>query len=81
MRELAMRGPPYSPAERRDLLAYCETDVVALAYLLDPLAAAAGLFDRRTLSQAVQRGRYMSALASVEATGVPIAVGLSAPNG
>jgi hypothetical protein len=76
MRELAVRGPPYSTSERRDLLAYCETDVDALVYLLDPLAAAAGLFDRRTLSQAVRRGRYMSALASVEATGVPIAAGL-----
>ena len=34
MRELAMRGEPYSLTEQTALLAYCETDVLALAKLL-----------------------------------------------
>ncbi len=34
MRALAMRGGPWTPQERADLLAYCETDVVALEKLL-----------------------------------------------
>ena len=31
MRLLAMRGEPYTNAERASLLAYCESDVVALS--------------------------------------------------
>jgi DNA polymerase I len=76
LRGLAMRGPPYTSSEKRELLDYCATDVDALARLLDPLGEAAGLFDVRVLKQALRRGRYMAATASVEATGVPIASGL-----
>jgi len=34
MRDLAMRGGPFTEQERKDLLDYCETDVVALVKLL-----------------------------------------------
>jgi len=34
MQHLAMRGGPYSTAERDALMAYCQTDVDALAHLL-----------------------------------------------
>lgn len=37
MRQLAMRGGPYTDDERRGLLEYCQSDVDALARLLDPM--------------------------------------------
>ena len=78
MRGLAMRGGPYSADERAALLAYCECDVDALARLLEPLCAVAGLTDPRTFGQALLRGRFMVAAAAVEAAGVPIDVDLLA---
>ncbi len=66
MRELANRGEPYPPEERRPLLDYCQTDVVALAALLPAMV------DQLDLDRALLRGAYMFALARVEATGVPI---------
>lgn len=66
MRELALRGGPYTDAERLALLDYCETDVVALAKLLPAMA------DGIDLPRALLRGRYMTALARIEGTGTPI---------
>ena len=37
MRELAIRGAPFTPTERADLLSYCERDVVALRRLLNAI--------------------------------------------
>ena len=37
MRDLAIRGGPYSDTERAALLDYCESDVLALAKLLPPM--------------------------------------------
>jgi len=68
MRNLAIRGGPYTDAERVALLDYCETDVVALAKLLPAMAP------KIDLSRALLRGRYMSAVASMEWNGVPIDV-------
>jgi hypothetical protein len=47
MRELAQRGGPYTAKEIKALLAYCESDVDALARLIEPLADAAGLMEQR----------------------------------
>ena len=68
MRELAQRPGPHTEAERAALLAYCETDVVALAKLLPAMLPGIDL------PRAVLRGRYMAAVASMEWTGVPIDV-------
>ncbi|MHC5109684.1 MAG: DNA polymerase [Planctomycetota bacterium] len=66
MRELSMRGGPYTPSEKQDLLDYCQGDV----YALDPLLRrTAPLID---LPRALIRGRYMVAAARIETNGVPI---------
>ena len=66
MRELAMRGGPYSSDEHGALLSYCAGDVRALAALYT------AMFSRLDLPRALLRGRYIRALAEVEARGLPI---------
>src|SRR5208337_2448133 len=66
MRELAMRGGPYTRAEQTALLAYCETDVDALARLYPKMLPAIDL------PRALLRGRYMAAAASIERNGIPL---------
>ena len=66
MRQLAMRGGDYSPAERQALMDYCQTDVDALAELLLKMA------DEIDLPRALLRGRYMAAAAKIEWAGTPI---------
>jgi DNA polymerase I len=65
-RALAMRGGPYTEAEKIRLSDYCHDDVLALERLLPALLP--GL----DLMRALIRGRYMAALARVEWRGVPI---------
>src|SRR5262249_44087914 len=66
MRQLAMRGGPYTADEQRALLDYCQTDVDALAQLLP------AMLPRIALPRALLRGRYMAAAARIEWNGVPI---------
>ena len=66
MRELAMRGGPYTAQERGDLLDYCQSDVDALARLLP------AMWSSIDLPRALLRGRYMTAVGRMEHTGVPI---------
>ena len=66
MRELAVRGSPFSNAESDALLNYCQTDVDALEALIQPM------FKQLNLGQALLRGRYMKAVASMEHYGIPI---------
>jgi DNA polymerase-1 len=66
MRDLALRGGPWTDGERRALLAYCEADVGALGLLLPAMLP--GL----DLPRALLRGRYMAAVARMEDAGVPI---------
>ncbi|MFH1269022.1 MAG: hypothetical protein ABIK89_25125 [Planctomycetota bacterium] len=68
MRELAQRGGHYTSSERKSLLAYCETDVTALAKLLPVM------LPRIDLPRALLRGRYMVAVAAMEWNGVPVDV-------
>ena len=69
MRELAIRGGPWTAEEREALLAYCESDVLALARLLP------AMLPELDLPRAVAcRGRYMGAVARMEWAGVPIDV-------
>jgi len=66
MRELAIRGGPYTESERHALLDYCEDDVVALERLLPMMQPVIDL------PRALLRGRYMKAVACIEFNGVPI---------
>jgi hypothetical protein len=66
MRQLAMRGGPYTAGERSALLDYNQTDVDALARLLP------AMLPRIDLPRALLRGRYMAAVARMEWAGVPI---------
>jgi len=66
MRELALRGGPWSPAEQAALLAYCESDVAALVRLLP------SMIPTLDLPRALFRGNYMKAAARIEHLGVPV---------
>ena len=66
MRDLAIRGGPFTEKEKKDLLDYCETDVVALGHLYSTML---GKID---FPRALLRGRYMAASARMEYTGIPV---------
>lgn len=68
MRDLAIRGGPFSDEERTGLLDYCASDVCALERLLP------AMLPRLDLPRAILRGRYMKAAATMEHNGVPIDV-------
>jgi DNA polymerase I-like protein with 3'-5' exonuclease and polymerase domains len=70
-RALAIRGGPYTDAERRYLLGYCQTDVDPLAALLERMLPRIRAFPHG-LAQALIRGRYAAAEARMTNTGVPI---------
>jgi hypothetical protein len=70
MRALAMRGGPFTEAEKNDLVTYCEGDVRALDLLF------AKMFPRIDMARALIRGRYMKAVARMEFVGIPIDVAL-----
>jgi hypothetical protein len=66
MRDLTLRGGPWSGQEQLDLLGYCETDVSALELLLP------AMLPTLDLPRALMRGRYMKAVSHMHATGTPI---------
>jgi DNA polymerase I len=66
MRELAIRGGPWTENEQKLLLDYCESDVSALDRLLTKMAP------HIDISRALLRGRYMKAAACIEHNGIPI---------
>ena len=66
MRELALRGGPYSDKEQADLLDYCQTDVDALVALLPEMAP------KISIDYALIRVCYMKAVARMESVGIPI---------
>jgi len=68
MRQLALRGGPWTAEEKESLLTYCESDVKALALLFERMA------HKIDLPRALIRGRYMKAVARMESLGVPIDV-------
>jgi DNA polymerase-1 len=68
MRELAMRGGPWTAGERDALLEYCESDVLALDKLLRRMLP---LLDG---DRSLLRGRFMIAAAAMEHTGTPVDV-------
>jgi hypothetical protein len=68
MRQLAIRGGPFTDAEREALLDYCAEDVAALARLLP------AMLPRIDLPRALLRGRYAWAAAAMEHRGIPLDV-------
>jgi len=66
MRDLALRGGHYTESEKSALIDYCESDVLALEKLLQKMVS---MID---LPRALHRGRYMKAVARMEANGIPI---------
>lgn len=66
MRELVLRGGPWTPEEQTAILDYCESDVEALARLLPRMLW------QIDLPRALYRGRYMAAVARMEFEGVPL---------
>jgi hypothetical protein len=68
MRDLAIRGGPFTDDERQALLDYCAEDVHALERLLPRI------LPRIDLPRALLRGRYGWAVASMEHRGIPIDV-------
>jgi DNA polymerase-1 len=66
MRDLVLRGGPWTETEQAAILDYCESDVAALARLLPAMLPSIDL------PRALLRGRYMSASARMERSGVPI---------
>jgi len=66
MRQLALRGGPWTREERAALLDYCESDVAALNGLLGKME---GIID---WPRALLRGRYMKAAGQIEYLGTPI---------
>lgn len=66
MRELAIRGGPFSSDERKKLTDYCEADVEALSKLLPVM------LPEIDMDRALLRGRYMKAAAQIEHNGIPI---------
>ena len=66
MRDLALRGAPWTDDERAALLDYCENDVIALRILLP------AMLSRIDLPRALLRGDYMKAVARMESTGIPL---------
>jgi DNA polymerase I-like protein with 3'-5' exonuclease and polymerase domains len=72
-RALVMKGPPWSAAERRDVLDYCQSDVTPMGPLLERMLPRIRA-SRLGLGQSLLRGRYLSAVSAMELEGVPIDV-------
>ena len=70
MRDLVLRGGPYTATEELQVLAYCATDVVATEDLFRVMWP--GLNAPPRLGQALLRGRYTKAVAHMEWEGIPI---------
>jgi len=66
MVELALRGGPWTADEKVALLAYCESDVMALDQLLTKMGP------QLDMPRALLRGRSMIAAAKIEQNGTPI---------
>jgi len=66
IRKLTLRGNDYSSPEKKDLLNYCENNVLAIEKLLSKMLP---LFN---LPLALLRGRYMKSAACIEFYGTPI---------
>ena len=70
MRDLCIRGGPYTEKQRQDILTYCQSDVDATAELFLKMWPTVS----KRFSQALWRGEYGKAVARIEANGIPLEV-------
>ena len=68
MRELILRGGPYTPQQKEDIVDYCESDVKGLDALLPKLLS------KIDIRRAIARGSYIIEIAKIEDRGIPIDV-------
>ncbi len=66
MRDLVMRGGPWTTNEQCSILDYCESDVISLASLYEKMKPCLDI------PRALLRGRFMKAAAHIEYNGIPI---------
>ena len=76
-RALVLRGGPWTPAERQEIVDYCASDVALLFRLAECLLEADCCStplrsDPKGLAQAIHRGRFSLSAAMMQYTGVPI---------
>jgi DNA polymerase I len=69
-RELIRRGPPWTAAEQRRIIDYCQSDVDPLGALLERLLLHIRAFPNG-LAQTLYRGRYIRAMFHAEHDGLP----------
>jgi hypothetical protein len=69
MRERILKGAPFSEQEKQEILNYCESDIIATCKLYEAMKP------KIDWDRAIFRGAYMSAIASMEYTGIPIDLG------
>jgi DNA polymerase-1 len=68
MRELILRGGPYTGQQEIDIVDYCESDVIALDALLPKMLPTIDI------RRAIARGSYIIEIAKIEDRGIPIDV-------
>ena len=68
MRDLILRGGPYTDSEQVDILQYCMSDVIALENLLPVM------LPNINIREALVRGSYTRAVAWVDFNGIPVDV-------
>jgi DNA polymerase-1 len=66
MQKRVMRGGPFTPEERQQILEYCESDVVALSRLLERI------LPEIDLAIALHHGEFAAVSAQMEHDGVPV---------
>jgi DNA polymerase I len=67
MRDRILQGPPFTNEERRDILEYCESDVMALTRLVPHIITTI-----RSLSHVLFRAKFQWAMAQAERRGIPM---------
>lgn len=72
MREVILKGGPWSDPVRKEILDYCEDDVTSLSALYTAMKP------YLNMPLALLRGRYMAAAAWIESIGIPVNVKLLA---
>lgn len=70
MRELCIRGGPYTEKQKEEILTYCQSDVDATAELFLKMWPRVS----RHFSPALWRGEYGKAVAKIESNGIPLDV-------
>jgi DNA polymerase-1 len=71
MRDRIVQGPPYTTAERAEILNYCESDIHALALLVAHIIPTI-----RSLPHAMLRAKFMWTVAQQERRGLPVDIPL-----